>query len=62
MREFQDGVAIPEVLRDFLLLIRSKLERLHEQAPQIVGEFERPEADEVILDLLDRGMEAHGAV
>ena len=58
VREFQDDVAIPEVLRDFLLLIRSKLERLYEEGPKLVGELERPEADETILGMLYTGIEA----
>ena len=56
--EFQDAVAIPEVLRDFLLLSRSKLTRLYDEAPQLVGELERPEADAAALDMLYRGIEA----
>ena len=56
--EFQDEVVVPEVLRDFLQLIRAKLERLYDQAPQLVGELERPEADETTVDMLDRGIEA----
>ena len=58
MREFQDDVAIPDVLRDFLLLIRSKLERLYAQAPQLAGDLEWSEADERTLDMLYRGIEA----
>ena len=58
VQELQDEVAIPEVLRDFLLPIRSKLERLYDQAPPLVGEFERPDADETTLDMLDRRFEA----
>ena len=58
VREFQDEVVIPEVLRDLLLLMRAKLEGLYAIAPQFVGELERPEADEAILDMLYRGIEA----
>ena len=56
--EFQDEFAIPEVLRDFLVLIRTKLERLYEQAPPLVGELERLEAEQTTLNLLYRGIEA----
>ena len=58
VREFQDEVVIPDVLRDFLLLMRAKLERLYADAPRYVGELRRPEADETILDMLYRGIEA----
>ena len=58
VREFQDEVVIPEVLRDFLLLMRAKLERLYADAPRLVGQLERPEADDAILDMLYRGIEA----
>lgn len=61
VREFQDDVAIPDVLRDFLLLIRSKLGRLYENAPQLVGELERLETDGVNLDMLHRGLQAQQA-
>lgn len=42
------------MLRDFLLLITSKLERRGAQAPQLVGELERLEADERTLDMFYR--------
>ena len=58
VREFQDEVVIPEVLRDLLLLMRAKLEGLYAIAQRFVGELGRPEADDAILDMLYRGIEA----
>ena len=58
VREFQDEVVIPEVLRDFLPLMRATLERLYADAPWLVGVLERPEADDNILDMLYRGIAA----
>ena len=58
VREFQDEVVIPEVLRDLLLLMRAKLEGLYAIAPQFVGELGRPAADTAILDMLYHGIEA----
>ena len=58
VREFQDEVVIPEVLRDFLPLMRAKLERLYADTPWLVGALERPEADDNTLDMLYRGIEA----
>ena len=58
VREFQDEVAIPAVLREYLQVVRAKLERLDEQAPRFIGVLERPEADEATLAMLQRGFEA----
>ena len=58
VREFEDEVVIPEALRDLLLLIRTKLERLYADAPWLVGGLERREAEDAILDLLYRSIEA----
>lgn len=58
VREFQDDVAIPDALRDFLRGSRAMLERLYEQAPQLIGELERPGPDEAILNMVYRGFEA----
>ena len=68
VREFQNDVAIPEVLRDYVLLIRSKLERLYEGAPQFVGDSNgarrtrRPSTSSTADRTAERPVDTHSGV